>query len=302
MDEVQDIQEIARGRVARLIVNWDWPEPQILEDIVALGEAAIPAIEAALTPERLAAAETDGAANLVVYYLIGILGELPTQRAIPLLAFLFSQVSDDLIDSLPNALYPHGPAAIEALLPVMGDSSLRQYPRTLAAGVAVNLAGKDAALRAKIADTLRPHLAAYVQQTEPLSEEEMDVVSWFVNNLAELADPEARPLIEAAFEADLVDTDIVDQKFVRKAYHGTGVEPYCPNPPSFLSVYQDDYKSHERALTTERKTSTFFNALGNPGSQPVVLGPRIGRNDPCWCGSGKKYKKCHLAEDEKLGR
>lgn len=22
------------------------------------------------------------------------------------------------------------------------------------------------------------------------------------------------------------------------------------------------------------------------------------RNDPCWCGSGKKYKKCHLKEDE----
>ena len=22
--------------------------------------------------------------------------------------------------------------------------------------------------------------------------------------------------------------------------------------------------------------------------------PRLGRNDPCWCGSGKKYKKCHL--------
>jgi len=20
---------------------------------------------------------------------------------------------------------------------------------------------------------------------------------------------------------------------------------------------------------------------------------QIGRNDPCWCGSGKKYKKCH---------
>ncbi len=23
------------------------------------------------------------------------------------------------------------------------------------------------------------------------------------------------------------------------------------------------------------------------------------RNDTCWCGSGKKYKKCHLPEDEK---
>jgi SEC-C motif len=21
---------------------------------------------------------------------------------------------------------------------------------------------------------------------------------------------------------------------------------------------------------------------------------KLGRNDQCWCGSGKKYKKCHL--------
>lgn len=26
----------------------------------------------------------------------------------------------------------------------------------------------------------------------------------------------------------------------------------------------------------------------------------LGRNDPCWCGSGKKYKKCHADFDEKL--
>ena len=26
--------------------------------------------------------------------------------------------------------------------------------------------------------------------------------------------------------------------------------------------------------------------------------PPPGRNEPCWCGSGKKYKKCHLAADE----
>lgn len=25
-----------------------------------------------------------------------------------------------------------------------------------------------------------------------------------------------------------------------------------------------------------------------------------GRNDECWCGSGKKYKKCHLANDERM--
>lgn len=27
---------------------------------------------------------------------------------------------------------------------------------------------------------------------------------------------------------------------------------------------------------------------------------KIGRNDPCWCGSGKKYKICHMALDEKI--
>ncbi len=28
--------------------------------------------------------------------------------------------------------------------------------------------------------------------------------------------------------------------------------------------------------------------------------PTPGRNDECWCGSGKKYKKCHLSFDERL--
>jgi hypothetical protein len=24
----------------------------------------------------------------------------------------------------------------------------------------------------------------------------------------------------------------------------------------------------------------------------------LGRNDPCWCGSGRKYKKCHYESDK----
>ena len=31
---------------------------------------------------------------------------------------------------------------------------------------------------------------------------------------------------------------------------------------------------------------------------PEAPAVRPGRNDDCWCGSGKKYKKCHLPEDE----
>ena len=34
---------------------------------------------------------------------------------------------------------------------------------------------------------------------------------------------------------------------------------------------------------------------GTSGQQPVSKGPKVGRNDLCPCGSGKKYKKCHGA-------
>ena len=37
------------------------------------------------------------------------------------------------------------------------------------------------------------------------------------------------------------------------------------------------------------------------GEEEAAERPKVGRNDPCWCGSGKKYKKCHLHEDEKKG-
>ncbi|HHX32016.1 MAG TPA: SEC-C domain-containing protein, partial [Bacteroidales bacterium] len=30
----------------------------------------------------------------------------------------------------------------------------------------------------------------------------------------------------------------------------------------------------------------------------VIKKEKIGRNDPCPCGSGKKYKKCCLGKDE----
>jgi len=38
---------------------------------------------------------------------------------------------------------------------------------------------------------------------------------------------------------------------------------------------------------------------GGNGSNPQPAlakgGPKVGRNEPCWCGSGKKYKRCHGA-------
>jgi preprotein translocase subunit SecA len=37
----------------------------------------------------------------------------------------------------------------------------------------------------------------------------------------------------------------------------------------------------------------YDDAGGGVKRSPVQAGPKIGRNDPCPCGSGKKYKSCH---------
>jgi preprotein translocase subunit SecA len=38
--------------------------------------------------------------------------------------------------------------------------------------------------------------------------------------------------------------------------------------------------------------NTSMGPMGRPAAATV---PEVGRNDPCPCGSGKKYKKCHGA-------
>jgi preprotein translocase subunit SecA len=52
----------------------------------------------------------------------------------------------------------------------------------------------------------------------------------------------------------------------------------------------------QRKKDRELADLQFSNGNGTEHRQPVSnQGPKIGRNDPCPCGSGKKYKKCHGA-------
>ncbi len=49
-----------------------------------------------------------------------------------------------------------------------------------------------------------------------------------------------------------------------------------------------------KALVAEKNKALALK--GQPiKKDPVVAGPKAGRNDPCHCGSGKKYKKCCMA-------
>ena len=44
-------------------------------------------------------------------------------------------------------------------------------------------------------------------------------------------------------------------------------------------------------------------AVANTKPEPVrkTAKAELGRNDPCWCGSGKKYKHCHYRTDRANG-
>jgi len=49
-------------------------------------------------------------------------------------------------------------------------------------------------------------------------------------------------------------------------------------------------------LPTQRMQAHRGDGAGQP--QPARSGKTLGRNDPCWCGSGKKYKHCHMRADQ----
>jgi len=45
---------------------------------------------------------------------------------------------------------------------------------------------------------------------------------------------------------------------------------------------------HERSVFTKKNGAWLYQS----GKQVAAVSAQIGRNDPCSCGSGKKYKKC----------
>ena len=60
------------------------------------------------------------------------------------------------------------------------------------------------------------------------------------------------------------------------------------------SAVQDMTRNIQRQHEKELKELQFMSATSSTASQTVTnAAPKVGRNDPCPCGSGKKYKKCH---------
>jgi len=68
----------------------------------------------------------------------------------------------------------------------------------------------------------------------------------------------------------------------------------------FNPVAESLKRSQEPMVFQSASAVNPFEAKTQPDSQPktsipqpIIKKHKLGRNDPCWCGSGKKYKKCH---------
>ncbi|KPK70381.1 hypothetical protein AMJ87_08875, partial [candidate division WOR_3 bacterium SM23_60] len=84
----------------------------------------------------------------------------------------------------------------------------------------------------------------------------------------------------------------------RKTYEDMRIE-VAKNASSLIFRAQPGPRQRRPQPTREYKPSAIAQPAAQPAAQgapaarrPVVAGKKIGRNDPCPCGSGKKYKKC----------
>jgi preprotein translocase subunit SecA len=68
-----------------------------------------------------------------------------------------------------------------------------------------------------------------------------------------------------------------------------------------------DASEQNPGAAPSRRARRRMAAMGQQAAPPSVMQkpqtvkrdkPKLGRNDACWCGSGKKYKSCHLRSDE----
>ena len=116
------------------------------------------------------------------------------------------------------------------------------------------------------------------------------------------------PLIEYKKEAfTLFETmmDEVREEFVQRLFRvqlapeAQQVLEHQPRAPRHMVAQHAEAEAFGGAPAPAAEGRAPRSAPPPPASQaPVRSGPRVGRNDPCPCGSGKKYKKCHMPIDE----
>jgi preprotein translocase subunit SecA len=83
-------------------------------------------------------------------------------------------------------------------------------------------------------------------------------------------------------------TGAIQEEVVRRIYHPT-IQTETPHPQKLQAEHPD-------AMAASRMQAETPGAA-RQAPKPVRVQKTPGRNEQCWCGSGKKYKHCHMKSD-----
>ncbi len=111
-------------------------------------------------------------------------------------------------------------------------------------------------------------------QRDPLIEYQDQGFRMFQKLLATIASTTVRTLLQIDFA-----------QFISRAQ--------APSEPENLQTNESEIEGHLTGGSEAINLSELGKKKNTPRTKPVPSTPRAGRNDPCPCGSGKKYKKCH---------
>jgi uncharacterized protein YecA (UPF0149 family) len=222
----------------------------------------------------------------------------------------------------------YGPAAIPMILALMNDDDAYAYARSTAMAMLVVVAQGHPGERERIVAAFRSLLPALAEDgTLPSGTPDWEHWTWIALSLADLKDEESQPQILALYRAGLIDETVMGDEQQYLDYFSQERDQQ-PRHYDVLAVYQGLHKQAAReaeweAKAAEERERTRLHLeqvrvaaeraererlareravrASRSTARSASVRPKIGRNDPCWCGSGKKYKHCHWRQDRRLG-
>ena len=213
--------------------------------------------------------------------------------ALPTFVRLYSADERDILDMcewFEEELLHYGPEIIPYLGPIIGKDSNNKwhYGKGLSGSILTKIATYYPETRDEIT-------AIFRAQLPPLDDIPSDHdVMWsnWAAELGELADETSRDHILALADAGVLSRDF----FRRRSYlreMGQGFTPQDPPPPpDITSTYQELYEAEQARQKRIAQERARKQSQQSQQARPRSTA-KVGRNDPCPCGSGKKYKRCH---------
>lgn len=278
------------------------PPDEQKRDYVALGlsQADVPALIRMATDEQMHGGPPDSPVVYAPVHAWRALVQLRAVEAIAPLVELFRRADDwdDWVsEHLPRDLAEFGAAALEPLTAYLADSTHGDWSR-VAAAKSIGLVGKNyPELRADCITRLSAQLERFAEQSETLN-------AFLISPLWDLRAVEALPAIERAFASGRVDESINGDFEDVQIEFGLKTERQYRRKPNSLTIMGEKLRAQWKAagMPLPEDADDNFPELEDdfppldiepPAiSLPYIAPPKTGRNDPCPCGSGKKYKKC----------